>query len=55
VLVPDKIKEQQKFIETIKQRLAMELGVFFDVRLVELGSMVFDGDQVVPVLDNRTF
>jgi len=55
VLVPDKIKEQQRFIENIKQRLAMELGVFFDVRLVELGSMLFEGDKLVPVVDKRTF
>ncbi len=55
VLVPDKIKEQQGFIESIKQRLAMELGVFFEVRLVELGSMLFKEDQVVPVVDKRTF
>ncbi len=55
VVVPDKIKEQQRFIENIKQRLAMELGVFFDVRLVELGSMLFEGDKVVPVVDKRTF
>ncbi len=55
VLVPDKIREQQRFIENIKQRLAMELGVFFDVRLVELGSMLFDEDKLVPVVDKRTF
>jgi phenylacetate-CoA ligase len=55
VLVPDKIKEQQGFIENIKQLLAMELGVFFDVRLVELGSMLFEGDKLVPVVDKRTF
>ncbi|MFP4397897.1 MAG: phenylacetate--CoA ligase family protein [Desulfonatronovibrio sp.] len=55
VLVPDKIKEQQGFIESIKQHLAMELGVFFEVRLVELGSMLFEGDKVVPVVDKRTF
>ena len=55
VLVPDKIKEQQRFIENIKQRLAMELGVFFDVRLVELGSMLFEGGKLVPVVDKRTF
>ncbi len=55
VLVPDKIKEQQRFIENIKQRLAMELGVFFQVRLVELGSMAFDGDRLIPVVDKRTF
>jgi phenylacetate-CoA ligase len=55
VLVPDKIKEQQRFIENIKQRLAMELGVFFDVRLVELGSMLFEGDKLVPLVDKRTF
>lgn len=55
VLVPDKIKEQQRFIEGIKQRLAMELGVFFEVRLVELRSMLFVGDRVVPVVDKRTF
>jgi phenylacetate-CoA ligase len=55
VLVPDKIKEQQRFIENIKQRLAMELGVFFDVRLVELGSMLFEEGKLVPVVDKRTF
>ncbi len=55
VLIPDKIKEQQRFIEGVKQRLAMELGVFFEVRLVELRSMVFEGDKVVPVVDKRTF
>lgn len=55
VLVPDKIKEQQRFIEGVKQRLAMELGVFFEVRLVELRSMLFEGDRVVPVVDKRTF
>ncbi len=55
VLIPDKVKEQQRFIENIKQRLAMELGVFFDVRLVELGSMLFEGERVVPVVDKRTF
>ncbi len=55
VLVPDKIKEQQRFIENIKQRLAMELGVFFEVRLVELGSMLVEGGRVVPVVDKRKF
>ncbi|WP_045216395.1 phenylacetate--CoA ligase family protein [Desulfonatronovibrio magnus] len=55
VLVPDKIKEQQRFIETLKQRLTMELGVFFEVRLVEPASMKHEGDAIVPVVDKRTF
>ncbi|WP_028574178.1 phenylacetate--CoA ligase family protein [Desulfonatronovibrio hydrogenovorans] len=55
VLVPDKIKEQQRFIERVKQRLAMDLGVFFEVRLVELKSMQFEDDRIVPVVDKRKF
>lgn len=55
VLVPDKIKEQQTLIENIKQKLAMELGIFFQVRLVERKSMEFEGDRVKPVVDKREF
>lgn len=54
MLVPDRIKTQQKFINLTRQRLAMELGLALEVKLVERLTIAELRPKQGNVVDRRT-
>ncbi|TVQ97111.1 MAG: phenylacetate--CoA ligase [Desulfovibrionales bacterium] len=50
---PDQIKTQQRFIERTRQQLAMELGLVFDVQLVERQTITELETGIGRVVDRR--
>jgi phenylacetate-CoA ligase len=55
MVAPDQIKAQQKFIDLTRQRLAMELGLVFEVKLVERSTIVELRPDLGKVVDHRKF
>ncbi|HDQ40599.1 MAG TPA: phenylacetate--CoA ligase [Desulfonatronum sp.] len=55
MVAPDQIKAQQKFIDLTRQRLAMELGLVFEVKLVERSTIAELQTGPNRVVDRRKF
>ncbi len=55
MVAPDQIKAQQKFIDLTRQRLAMELGLVFEVKLVERSTIAELRPDLGKVVDHRKF
>ena len=51
----DSMREQRKFIDTIRTRLAAELGIAVEVRLVESKSIERSEGKTVRVIEKRSF
>ena len=49
----DSIKESQRMVENIRIRLNTDLGVAFDVRLVEPQTLTRENGQRVTLVDRR--
>lgn len=55
MVAPDQIKAQQKFIDLTRQRLTMELGLVFEVKLVERLTIAELRPGLGNVVDRRKF
>jgi phenylacetate-CoA ligase len=51
----DSMREQRKFIDTIRTRLAAELGIAVEVRLVESKSIERSEGKTIRVIEKRSF
>jgi phenylacetate-CoA ligase len=51
----DEMKKQKELIDTIKKRLASELGISVDVKLVEKKTLERFEGKAKRVIDNRKF
>ncbi|GFK93497.1 Phenylacetate-coenzyme A ligase [Fundidesulfovibrio magnetotacticus] len=49
----DRIADQQRFLQNARKRLASELGVSFEIRMTEPGSLACDDGKPCRVLDRR--
>ena len=49
----DEMKKQRQMIETIKRRLATELGISVDIKLVEEKSLGRTEGKAQRIIDNR--